>query len=69
MMDKIPAHERFSSQALVRDLRARNLEALYFPNTDVLLDAILQKSRPGDLLLFMSNGAFDNLPSRVLTKL
>ncbi len=69
MMDKIPAHERFSSQALVRDLKARNLEALYFPNTDVLLDAILQKSRPGDLLLFMSNGAFDNLPSRVLTKL
>ena len=69
MMEKIPFKERFSSRQLVRDLKSRGLNASYFQNTDHLLEALLKEARNNDVILFMSNGAFDNLPKRLLEKL
>lgn len=69
LMDKIPPAERFSSQRLVKDLRKRRLNAFYFSHTDQLLEALVTKVREGDVILFMSNGAFDNLPHRLLERL
>jgi UDP-N-acetylmuramate: L-alanyl-gamma-D-glutamyl-meso-diaminopimelate ligase len=69
MMEKIPPEERFSSQKLVRDLKEMGLNASYFQNTDQLLEALLTESRMDDVILIMSNGAFDNLPLRLLEKL
>jgi len=66
MMEKIQPDERFSSAALVGDLRQRGLEAFYFPSTDQLLEGLLKTAQEGDVILIMSNGAFDNLPRRVL---
>ena len=68
-MEKIPPEERFSSPKLVEDLQKRGRKARYFQNTDFLLDQVLKEGRRGDLILFMSNGAFDNLPDRVLKEL
>ena len=69
MMEKIPSKERFSSQQLVRDLKSRGLNASYFQNTDQLLEALLAEAHNEDVILIMSNGAFDNLPKRLLEKL
>ncbi|MFH1491178.1 MAG: UDP-N-acetylmuramate:L-alanyl-gamma-D-glutamyl-meso-diaminopimelate ligase [Pseudomonadota bacterium] len=69
MMEKIPLPERFSSKRLVQDLKNRGLEALYAPDTDRLLDEVLRNCRKGDVVLIMSNGAFDNLPVRLLERL
>jgi UDP-N-acetylmuramate: L-alanyl-gamma-D-glutamyl-meso-diaminopimelate ligase len=69
MMEKIPLKERFSSQQLVRDLKEKGLNASYFQNTDLLLEGLLSEARKGDIILIMSNGAFDNLPQRLLEKL
>jgi len=69
MKEKIPAEQRFSSEALVEDLNRRGLNAFYFPDTALLLEDLLQQSRAGDVVLFMSNGSFDNLPDRLLKKL
>jgi UDP-N-acetylmuramate: L-alanyl-gamma-D-glutamyl-meso-diaminopimelate ligase len=69
LMDKVPPDERFSSRELVESLVRNGREALYFPNTDALLEELLRQSRPGDLVLFMSNGAFDNLPARLVKRL
>ncbi len=69
MKDKIPVEERFSSAGLVEDLNRRGLKALYFPDTTLLLEDILRQSRAGDVVLFMSNGSFDNLPERMLARL
>lgn len=68
-MDKIAPDERFSSQTLVEDLRKRHLEAFYFVETRLLLEEILRTRREGDVILFMSNGSFDNLPARLLAAL
>ncbi|MGD9038992.1 MAG: UDP-N-acetylmuramate:L-alanyl-gamma-D-glutamyl-meso-diaminopimelate ligase [Desulfobacteraceae bacterium] len=69
LMEKIPPRERFSSKELVKALNGRGLKAFYAPDTNHLLDEIIQQSREGDLILIMSNGPFDNLPQRLLDHL
>jgi len=69
MTEKIPKEQRFSSLGLVEDLNSRGLKASYFSNTDLLLEGVLRLSRAGDVVLFMSNGSFDNLPVRTLAAL
>ena len=69
MMDKIPLHERFSSPKLIADLKKRGIEAHYFPNNHALLDGILAHIKPGDVILVMSNGAFDNIQGRLVQRL
>jgi UDP-N-acetylmuramate: L-alanyl-gamma-D-glutamyl-meso-diaminopimelate ligase len=69
MMEKIPISERFSSARLVEDLRMRGRHALHFSATDRLLETLLQLASEGDVVLFMSNGAFDQLPRRFLEAL
>jgi len=69
LMEKIPLDERFSSVKLTADLRGRGIEAHYFPNSDDLLDGVLSLVKPGDVVLFMSNGAFDYIQERLLERL
>jgi len=69
LTEKIPPSERFSSAKLVEDLDRRGLVAYYFQGTDILLEALQKNARSGDVFLFMSNGAFDELPKRLLESL
>jgi UDP-N-acetylmuramate: L-alanyl-gamma-D-glutamyl-meso-diaminopimelate ligase len=69
MTEKIPASERFSSAKLVEDLGRRGLVAYCFDGTDRLLEALQKNARSGDVFLFMSNGAFGELPKRLLESL
>jgi len=69
LMHKVLPEERFSSHRLVQDLQKKGFPAFYFPTTDALLSDLQRKARPGDVILFMSNGSFDNLPRRCLEKL
>jgi len=62
---KVEPEEQFSSRQLVADLTARGQQARYFPDTDELLNGLLQTLRPGDLVLVMSNGDFDHLVRRL----
>ncbi|MGD8893320.1 MAG: UDP-N-acetylmuramate:L-alanyl-gamma-D-glutamyl-meso-diaminopimelate ligase [Desulfobacterales bacterium] len=68
-LDKIPPAERFSSQNLVADLKHRGKDAYYFPDTDSIIDFIVSEAEPGDLILIMSNGGFDNIHERLLSRL
>jgi len=66
LMENILPAERFSSQRLVKDLKKKGLEAFYFPDTNQLIEALMDKAQAGDVILIMSNGAFDNLQHRLL---
>lgn len=68
-MEGIPPAERFSSRRLVRDLVDSGRRAVHFGGTDLLLDALEREARPGDVVLFMSNGGFDDLPRRLLKRI
>jgi UDP-N-acetylmuramate: L-alanyl-gamma-D-glutamyl-meso-diaminopimelate ligase len=69
LLKKIPSGQRFSSEQLVADLINRGKNAHYFPDTDTILDFLLTTARPGDLVLIMSNGGFDNIHERLLENL
>jgi UDP-N-acetylmuramate: L-alanyl-gamma-D-glutamyl-meso-diaminopimelate ligase len=69
LLEKIPSGQRFSSKQLVNDLKSRGKDAHYFPDTDAILDFLLTTAEPGDLVLIMSNGGFDNIHQRLLDAL
>ena len=68
-LEKVPEGERFNFEQLVDDLNRRGISANGFPNTDALLEHLLKSLAPGDLVLIMSNGGFDNLHQRLLNGL
>ena len=68
-LDKVPEAERFSSKRLVDDIRARGIEARHFDDTEGIIDFAAETARPGDLVLVMSNGGFDNIHERLLERL
>jgi UDP-N-acetylmuramate: L-alanyl-gamma-D-glutamyl-meso-diaminopimelate ligase len=69
LLNKIPSGQQFSSEQLVADLKTRGQDAHYFPDTDTILDFLLDSARPGDVILIMSNGGFDNIHERLLESL
>ncbi|NOY69870.1 MAG: UDP-N-acetylmuramate:L-alanyl-gamma-D-glutamyl-meso-diaminopimelate ligase [Deltaproteobacteria bacterium] len=69
LLKKVPENERFSSQKLVCDLNSRKKEAHFFPDTDGIISFVAGIARPGDVVLIMSNGGFDNIHERLLTAL
>ncbi len=69
LLSKVPENIRFSSEKLVADLKQRGKNAFYFPDTDAIVSWLVQETRPGDLVLIMSNGGFDNIHERLLKRL
>jgi UDP-N-acetylmuramate: L-alanyl-gamma-D-glutamyl-meso-diaminopimelate ligase len=69
MMEKVPVDDRFSSKGLVEELKRKGINAFYGKTTEELLDMILSNVRPEDVVLIMSNGAFDNIHEKLLSKL
>ncbi len=68
-VDSIPPQDRFSSQRLAADLAKRGVEAYWSPSIDELLVILQDKVEGGDVIVFMSNGGFKDLPSRLLKSL
>ena len=61
--------ERFSADELVADLRARGLDAVALDGPDAIVEDLAATSRPGDVVLVMSNGAFGNVWEKLLARL
>ena len=68
-LDRIAPEERLSAKRLAEDITARGIEAHYFPHIEGMLPFILSRVEPGDVLLVMSTGSFDNLINRLLEQL
>ena len=64
-----PAGERFSSERLVADIARRGTAAHYFEDTETIIDFLVGRAAPDDVILIMSNGGFDNIHERLLESL
>jgi len=53
----------------VADLQASNVDARYIPQVDEIVKTVERESKPGDLVIIMSNGGFDNIHQKLLTAL
>jgi UDP-N-acetylmuramate: L-alanyl-gamma-D-glutamyl-meso-diaminopimelate ligase len=68
-LEKIPPEQRFSSVRLVQDLNAAGIEAVHSKDAGEILEILSRSAKPGDVILLMSNGAFDDLPRRLVNAL
>jgi UDP-N-acetylmuramate: L-alanyl-gamma-D-glutamyl-meso-diaminopimelate ligase len=65
----LPEHERLSTDILVQDLRTAGTDARYIPETAEIVRTIAKDAQPGDLVIVMSNGGFDNIHQKLLSAL
>lgn len=67
--EKIKKEERLSVQSMVDKIKQRNNEAYYISTVQEITDFISGQAKPGDHVLIMSNGAFDNIHQILIDKL
>ncbi len=61
--------ERLSPEAIVETLRHHIAGAAFYADTGGIIDQLCRDTRPGDVVIVMSNGGFENIHERLLTAL
>jgi UDP-N-acetylmuramate: L-alanyl-gamma-D-glutamyl-meso-diaminopimelate ligase len=67
--EAVPAELRLDPEALVARLAERGLAARYIPDTQRIVERVRSSARAGDVVVVMSNGAFDGIHERLLDAL
>jgi UDP-N-acetylmuramate: L-alanyl-gamma-D-glutamyl-meso-diaminopimelate ligase len=67
--DPLGPEERLSTDRLIADLRTAGRQAWTAAGPDAILDRLVGELEAGDIVVCMSNGAFGNLPRRLLDAL
>ena len=65
----LPETERLSAEGVVEALRAQGVRADHIPAVDDIVDHIARDAKPGDIVVGMSNGGFDDFHNKLLTAL
>ena len=65
----LPDDQRLSAESLASDLAASGVDAAYIPLTDDIVRTVARRAEPGDLVVVMSNGGFDNIHQKLLDAL
>lgn len=63
---RLSDEERLDLQRLTEDLRDRGIEAALADSNDRLLELALERVRPGDVVIAMSSGSFEDVPRRLV---
>ena len=61
--------DRLDPHRLISDLARKGRAADYVEQVDEMLRRLVSESRPGDVVVIMSNGGFDGLPDRLVSAL
>jgi UDP-N-acetylmuramate: L-alanyl-gamma-D-glutamyl-meso-diaminopimelate ligase len=72
MLGKVPLDLRLKEGEALDGAKVAGLigtKATYFADNDVLLKKLVEISKPGDTVVFMSSGAFDGLPRKLYSAL
>ncbi len=64
-----PVTQLFSAEQLASDLRERGLDARAIDGVGAIVSQLARSCEPGDVVLVMSNGGFDNIWERLLAAL
>jgi UDP-N-acetylmuramate: L-alanyl-gamma-D-glutamyl-meso-diaminopimelate ligase len=67
--EEIPDGERLDPERLVRELRERGARARHLGKAPTIVERIAEEGGCGDVVVVMSNGAFDGLHDALLTTL
>ncbi len=67
--DSIPPHKRLDIGKLVRDLAARSMDAYLVPEVDDIVQLLVERAEPGELVLGMSGSSFGGFHQKLLRAL
>ncbi|MEK7355291.1 MAG: cyanophycin synthetase, partial [Bdellovibrionota bacterium] len=65
----IPEDQRFSSDLLLGELKAKGVDASVETDVDAIVATLKRKAKPGDVILIMSNGGFGGIYEKLLKEL
>ena len=65
----LPPEERLSIEALVKTVNAGSRRARHIPAVEAIVRTVAEESRPGDVVVIMSNGGFDDIHDKLLAAL
>jgi UDP-N-acetylmuramate: L-alanyl-gamma-D-glutamyl-meso-diaminopimelate ligase len=66
---EIAEEEKLDTEAIADEIRANGREARACASVDEVVDAAVSLAKPGDTIVVMSNGRFDDAPDRILLAL
>ncbi len=66
---KIPKEERFDPERLALELHQGGTQASYIPEVDAIVKHLAGATAPGDVVVVLSSGSFDNLHDRLLAEI
>ena len=66
---KISEAERFSAAELIQDLNHLGKSSSLFSSADEIVDDLVKRTQPNDVVLIMSNGGFDGIYEKLIGKL
>ncbi len=67
--DKIKPENRFDLDRAVTDLKNKGKDAYLISEVEDIIEYIVCNSKPGDIVLIMSSGGFDNIHRKLLDRL
>jgi UDP-N-acetylmuramate: L-alanyl-gamma-D-glutamyl-meso-diaminopimelate ligase len=67
--DKVPADQQLDVNAIVRDINRRGIMASTLGQVDAMVGLVSAQARANDVILVMSNGAFDGFIPSLLSAL
>src|SRR5213596_2715571 len=68
-LEQIPEAERLKPERVVAAIAKAGRPAFYEHNADTIVDRIVPMLRPKDVVVVFSNGGFDNIHEKLLTRL
>ena len=68
-LEQIPEKERLNPEKVVAAIGKAGRPAFYERNADAIVDRIVPMLRPNDVVAVFSNGGFDNIHEKLLTRL
>jgi UDP-N-acetylmuramate: L-alanyl-gamma-D-glutamyl-meso-diaminopimelate ligase len=68
-LEQIPEKDRLNPEKVVASIAKTGRPAFYERNADAIVDRIVPMLRPKDVVAVFSNGGFDNIHEKLLTRL
>jgi UDP-N-acetylmuramate: L-alanyl-gamma-D-glutamyl-meso-diaminopimelate ligase len=68
-LEQIPEEQRLNAEKVVAAIAKGGRPAFYERNADAIVDRIVPMLRPNDVVAVFSNGGFDNIHEKLLTRL
>jgi UDP-N-acetylmuramate: L-alanyl-gamma-D-glutamyl-meso-diaminopimelate ligase len=68
-IDDVPSADRLDPEKVVIELIRRGRSARFLPEVSTILESLASGTSPGDVVVIMTNGGFENLHTRLLDAL